>query len=164
MTFTDVDGNRFRDFNLGDMSVLAGWARPRAARRRRTPGPRRAVPAVARPRPRGRGEAGVAPRPAVVAFTLSATQANVEAVPPRRTRTSSVGRSGLTHAADLPRDAAQARATFDVDLFNLQRLYLINRGIWEAIDSAGPAVSLVATSADVDAHPEAFDAFLGELT
>ena len=73
-------------------------------------------------------------------------------------------RSGVTHAAELPRDAAQARATFDADLFNLQRLYMINRGIWEAIDSAGPAVSLVAERADVDAYLETFDAFLGELT
>src|SRR5512133_1888663 len=32
VTFTDLDGNRFRDFNLGDMSVLAGWAHPVVAR------------------------------------------------------------------------------------------------------------------------------------
>jgi glutamate-1-semialdehyde 2,1-aminomutase len=73
-------------------------------------------------------------------------------------------RSGITHGPTLPRDAAQARATFDRDLYNLQRLYLLNRGIWEAIDSAGPAVSLVADDADVDAYLEAFDGFLGELT
>jgi glutamate-1-semialdehyde 2,1-aminomutase len=73
-------------------------------------------------------------------------------------------RSGITHGPDLPRDAAQARASFDRDLYNLQRLYLLNRGIWEAIDSAGPAVSLVAGAADVDAYLEAFDGFLAEVT
>lgn len=73
-------------------------------------------------------------------------------------------RSGVTHAARLPRDAAQARATFDRALFNLQRLYLLNRGIWEAIDSAGPAVSLVAGESDVDAYLDVFDGFLAELT
>jgi glutamate-1-semialdehyde 2,1-aminomutase len=72
-------------------------------------------------------------------------------------------RSGMSHAPTLPRDAAQARATFDRDLYNLQRLYMANRGIWEAIDSAGPAVSLVAGEADVDAYLETFDGFLGEI-
>jgi glutamate-1-semialdehyde 2,1-aminomutase len=73
-------------------------------------------------------------------------------------------RSGITHAPHQPRDAREAHATFDADLYNLQRLYLANRGIWDAIDSAGPAVSLVAEQADVDAYLEAFDGFLGELT
>jgi glutamate-1-semialdehyde 2,1-aminomutase len=73
-------------------------------------------------------------------------------------------RSGVTHAARLPRDAREARATFDSELYNLQRLYLVNRGIWEAIDSAGPAVSLVADDSDVDAYLDAFDDFLAELT
>jgi hypothetical protein len=41
---------------------------------------------------------------------------------------------------------------------------MANRGIWEAIDSAGPAVSLVAGAADVDAYLEAFDGFLAEVT
>jgi glutamate-1-semialdehyde 2,1-aminomutase len=72
-------------------------------------------------------------------------------------------RSGVTHGPELPRTAAEARASFDKDLFNLQRLYLLNRGIWEAIDSAGPAVSLVARDGDVDAYLQAFDEFLHEL-
>jgi glutamate-1-semialdehyde 2,1-aminomutase len=73
-------------------------------------------------------------------------------------------RSGVTHGPRLPRNAGEARETFDTDLFNLQRLYLLNRGIWEAIDSAGPAVSLVADDSDVDAYLAAFDGFLTELS
>jgi glutamate-1-semialdehyde 2,1-aminomutase len=73
-------------------------------------------------------------------------------------------RSGVTHGPELPRDAGQARATFDKDLFELQRLYLLNRGIWEAIYSAGPAVSLVADEAHIDAYLATFDGFLGDLT
>jgi len=73
-------------------------------------------------------------------------------------------RSGLTHGPTLPRTAAHARATFDSALFNLQRLYLLNRGIWEAIDSAGPAVSFAASEADVDAYLGVFDDFLAALT
>jgi glutamate-1-semialdehyde 2,1-aminomutase len=72
-------------------------------------------------------------------------------------------RSGITHAPVLARDAAEARRTFDKDLYNLQRLYMANRGIWEAIDSAGPAVSLAGDEAHVDAYLEAFDGFLDEL-
>jgi hypothetical protein len=40
---------------------------------------------------------------------------------------------------------------------------MLNRGIWEAIDSAGPAVSLVADEADIGAYLDVFDGFLTEL-
>jgi hypothetical protein len=50
----------------------------------------------------------------------------------------------------------EARETFDKELFNLQRLYLPNRGIWEAIDSAGRGGLLVADDAHVEAYLEAF--------
>jgi glutamate-1-semialdehyde 2,1-aminomutase len=46
----------------------------------------------------------------------------------------------------------------------VQRLYMANRGIWEAIDSAGPACGIQATEADVDRYLEALDAFLREAT
>lgn len=73
-------------------------------------------------------------------------------------------RSGVTHAAELPRNSTEASETFDAELFELQRLYMANRGIWEAISSAGPAVSLVAGPDDVGAYLDTFDSFLGELT
>jgi hypothetical protein len=47
-------------------------------------------------------------------------------------------RSGYTHGPYLPSNAADARDSFDAELFNIQRIYVANRGIWEAIDSAGP--------------------------
>ena len=47
-----------------------------------------------------------------------------------------------THAPDLPANAVEARASFDLELYNLQRLYMANRGVWEAIDSAGPACGI----------------------
>ena len=73
-------------------------------------------------------------------------------------------RSGYTHAPELPRNAIEARARFDLELYNLQRLYMANRGIWEAIDSAGPACGIQATEADVDRYLETLDGFLGEAT
>lgn len=72
-------------------------------------------------------------------------------------------RSGYTHAPELPVNALQARATFDLELFNLQRLYMANRGVWEAIDSAGPACSARTTDVDVDRYLELLDGFLGDL-
>jgi glutamate-1-semialdehyde 2,1-aminomutase len=72
-------------------------------------------------------------------------------------------RSGYTHAAELPANAIEARATFDLGLFNLQRVYMANRGIWEAIDTAGPACGIETTEADVDRYLEVLDEFLGEV-
>ncbi len=73
-------------------------------------------------------------------------------------------RSGYTHAPQLPSDAREARASFDAGLFNVQRLYMVNRGVWEAIDSAGPACGVRAGEADVDRYLEVLDEFLAELT
>jgi glutamate-1-semialdehyde 2,1-aminomutase len=72
-------------------------------------------------------------------------------------------RSGYTHAPTLPSNAAEARATFDVDLYNVQRLYMANRGVWEAIDSAGPACGIQTTDAHVDGYLDVLTGFLGEL-
>jgi glutamate-1-semialdehyde 2,1-aminomutase len=72
-------------------------------------------------------------------------------------------RSGYTHAPELPRDADEARATFDLDLFNLQRLWMANRGVWEAIDSAGPACGAETTPADVERYLDLLDGFLAAV-
>ncbi|MEA2454542.1 MAG: hypothetical protein QOI45_804, partial [Thermoleophilaceae bacterium] len=56
----------------------------------------------------------------------------------------------------------EARATFKLDLYNTQRLYMANRGVWEAIDSAGAACGIQTTGADVDRYLEVLDSFLGE--
>jgi glutamate-1-semialdehyde 2,1-aminomutase len=69
-------------------------------------------------------------------------------------------RSGYTHAGELPSNAVEARATFDIELYELQRLYMANRGIWEAISSAGPACGIQTTSEDVDQYLDVLGAFL----
>jgi glutamate-1-semialdehyde 2,1-aminomutase len=71
-------------------------------------------------------------------------------------------RSGYTHAATLPSNAGEARASFDLELYNLQRLYMANRGVWEAIDSAGPACGIQTTDADLDRYLDVLGSFLGE--
>ena len=63
-------------------------------------------------------------------------------------------RSGYTHGPYLPSNAADARDSFDAELFNIQRIYMANRGIWEAIDSAGPAAGIQTTAEHVDHYLE----------
>jgi hypothetical protein len=41
---------------------------------------------------------------------------------------------------------------------------MANRGIWEAIDTAGPACGTQASEADVDRYLETLESFLGEVT
>ena len=73
-------------------------------------------------------------------------------------------RSGYTHAPELPLNAAEARASFDSELYNLQRLFMANRGIWEAVDTAGPACGIQASEADVDRYLGVLDEFLHEVS
>jgi glutamate-1-semialdehyde 2,1-aminomutase len=73
-------------------------------------------------------------------------------------------RSGYTHAPSLPSNAIEARGSFDIELYNLQRLYMANRGVWEAIYSAGPACGIQTTESDVHRYLEILDDFLHEAT
>lgn len=72
-------------------------------------------------------------------------------------------RSGYTHGPKLPINAIEARASFNVELYNLQRLYMANRGVWEAIYSAGPACGIQTTDGDVQLYLETLDAFLHDV-
>jgi glutamate-1-semialdehyde 2,1-aminomutase len=73
-------------------------------------------------------------------------------------------RSGYTHAPALPLNALEAKATFDLELYNVQRLFMANRGVWEAIYSAGPACGIQTTQAHVNRYLEVLDSFLDEVT
>jgi glutamate-1-semialdehyde 2,1-aminomutase len=72
-------------------------------------------------------------------------------------------RSGYSYARSHPRTAAEARAIADPALTDLRRLYMANRGVWEAIATAGPAASFPMVEADIDVYLEVLEAFLGEL-
>jgi glutamate-1-semialdehyde 2,1-aminomutase len=73
-------------------------------------------------------------------------------------------RSGTTFGPALPRNAEEARACEDRLLTNLLRVYLANRGVWEAIPGAGPTVAVPATTEDVDRYLSAYGELLSELT
>jgi len=72
-------------------------------------------------------------------------------------------RSGVRFSERLARDAAEADADAQPELNALLRLYLANRGVWEAISTAGPAMSVAATRADVAAYVAAFRAFVADV-
>ena len=62
-----------------------------------------------------------------------------------------------------PRTAAQAHALADDMLTRLIRIWLANRGVWDALPGAGPTVPVPATSAEVTRYLEAYRGLLSEL-
>lgn len=72
-------------------------------------------------------------------------------------------RSGLSFSPTMPRNAAEARVDLDVPLRRLMRVYLANRGVWDAIVGAGPTCSVAASDEDVDSYLAAFGEFVGDL-
>ena len=72
-------------------------------------------------------------------------------------------RSGLCLSPDLPRNAAEAAVSMDADFIDARRVYMANRGQWDAVFSAGPQASFAHNAADIDRYVEIVDAFLGEV-
>jgi hypothetical protein len=58
---------------------------------------------------------------------------------------------------------APAYALTDGELTRLMRIWLANRGVWEALPDAGPAVSVPSTSAEVARYVEAYSELLTQL-
>jgi glutamate-1-semialdehyde 2,1-aminomutase len=63
----------------------------------------------------------------------------------------------------MPRTGADAYALTDSELTGLVRLWLANRGIWDALPGAGPTVPVPATAADVTRYVTAYAELLAEL-
>ena len=61
-------------------------------------------------------------------------------------------RSGFCLAPALPRDGAEAARSLDYELINARRVYMANRGIWDAVGSAGPQASFAHSPADIDRY------------
>jgi hypothetical protein len=58
---------------------------------------------------------------------------------------------------------ALALAVANIDLTRLFRIWLANRGIWEALPGAGPNVPIPATSEDIRQYLTAYDELLDAL-
>ena len=73
-------------------------------------------------------------------------------------------RSGLSLSGRFARNVSEADADEQPELNALIRLGLANRGVWEAISTAGPAMSVAATADDVTAYLGAFSDIVADLT
>jgi glutamate-1-semialdehyde 2,1-aminomutase len=73
-------------------------------------------------------------------------------------------RSGVSFGGRLARNAGEWDADEQPRLNALLRLYLADRGVWEAIETAGPAMSVAATADDVSTYLDAFRAFVTDVT
>ncbi len=74
------------------------------------------------------------------------------------------GRSGWVLGPELPRNAAEAARSLDAAFIDTRRVFMANRGIWEAIASAGPACSFAHEEADVARYLEVAEGFLDALS
>ncbi len=72
-------------------------------------------------------------------------------------------RAGYTFRAAAVRDAAEARACANDLLRRLIRVWLANRGVWEAIVGAGPVCSIPMDDAGVDAYLAAWEELVTTL-
>jgi glutamate-1-semialdehyde 2,1-aminomutase len=73
-------------------------------------------------------------------------------------------RAGYVFRPEPIHNAAEGRGAADELLVRLIRIWLANRGVWEAIVGAGPVVPVPATEEDVDAYVDAWDSLLVRLT
>ena len=74
------------------------------------------------------------------------------------------GRSGFCLRPTLPLDAEDAALSMDIDFIDTRRVFMANRGIWEAIATAGPAASFAHTDTDIDRYLDVLNSLLDEIT
>jgi glutamate-1-semialdehyde 2,1-aminomutase len=72
-------------------------------------------------------------------------------------------RTGVCYAEDAPRNAIDASRAANFELNRLHRIFLANRGVWEAVLSAGPTVSFAAQREDVAKYLAVFDELIAVL-
>jgi glutamate-1-semialdehyde aminotransferase len=72
-------------------------------------------------------------------------------------------RAGWCLEPQLPQNGADAERSLDSDLIDTRRVFLANRGIWDAVASAGPQVSFVHSEADVDSYLATAGEFLDAI-
>jgi glutamate-1-semialdehyde 2,1-aminomutase len=61
-------------------------------------------------------------------------------------------RSGYCMSTGEPRNGSEASASIDVELIAARKLFMANRGIWDAMPTAGPQVSFVHDEAEVELY------------
>jgi len=72
-------------------------------------------------------------------------------------------RSGQWYGPE-PQTGAQAFALADDELTRLMRVWMANRGVWDALPGAGPTVPVPAARADIGRYVNAYAELLAALT
>lgn len=73
-------------------------------------------------------------------------------------------RSGFCLTPDLPRSVVEAFASIHRPFTAARRVFMANRGIWDAIYSAGPQVGFAHDEADIDRYLSVASDFLDQVT
>ncbi|MCV2873967.1 aminotransferase class III-fold pyridoxal phosphate-dependent enzyme [Defluviimonas sp. WL0050] len=73
-------------------------------------------------------------------------------------------RAGFCLTPEAPRNYTEAKPSLDRSFSAARRLFMANRGIWEAIISAAPQVGFAHEAADIDRYVEVAGAFLDDVT
>ena len=73
-------------------------------------------------------------------------------------------RAGYCMAPELPKNGEEAAISLDAALVDTRRIYMANRGIWDAVVSAGPQASFAHEPSDIERYLQAADDFIGEVT
>ncbi len=63
-----------------------------------------------------------------------------------------------------PRTGAEGQESVVLALSDARKVFLANRGVWDALATAGPSISYAADESDVDLYVDTAAAFLDELT
>lgn len=74
------------------------------------------------------------------------------------------GRVGLHGAPESPACGQAARRGLDFELIDARRVFMANRGIWDAIATAGPAASFAHDGDDMDRYGAVFASFIAAVT
>jgi glutamate-1-semialdehyde 2,1-aminomutase len=74
------------------------------------------------------------------------------------------GRSGFCLRPTFPLNAEDAALSMDSAFIDTRRVFMANRGIWDAIATAGPAASFAHTHTDIDRYLAVLDTFFEEIT
>jgi glutamate-1-semialdehyde 2,1-aminomutase len=74
------------------------------------------------------------------------------------------GRIQFRLTPEAPRNGAESYASVVLPLADARKVFLLNRGVWDAIATAGPSVSYAVDRGDVDTYVDVAGDFLRELT
>jgi glutamate-1-semialdehyde 2,1-aminomutase len=72
-------------------------------------------------------------------------------------------RSGYCLEPALPRTGADGFRSLDHELIDARRVFMANRGIWDAVASAGPQASIAHTNDNIGAYVAAAGEFLDQV-